>query len=273
VHKKLLVRKYTAIRQLISCQIRRSISIYAGESKNINTKVDRSHLYKGRDKNRIFYVTSVALKLSKSHNMRALEVAHGIRALLAENLGDLFCVHVNPSGLIHVGVSDQYLAGWLQDLGCLDWQSGVGNAGVVSDSPALFTAQYVHARCCSLLRLGEQEGLIPLNAIACNISWLDDRQKLRCDRSTSRQLISELVQMVDWLYGEYPPSKVVKWEQEVVSLINAFEAFWGDCRMWGEVKSQYPELARMRLGLVLATRVVLKLLLVDKLGLIAPESL
>ncbi len=286
MHKTLLVSKYTAIKRLISSQIRRSLSIYAGERKMNSIDCKYSHLYKGRDKDGIFYVTSLALKLAKSHNIRALEIANEIGALLSANLGNIFFVRVTPGALIHVVLTDQCLAIWLANL----ISSGFGGEveqelgstlpdscepELLSSSAALFTAQYIHARCCSLLRLGEQEGLIKLNEINYDsIPWLDDNQKIRCDRQATHHLISELVQMVDLLCCEDPgSSKVVNWQKSVVSLIDAFEGFWSNCRIWGEVKSTSPELARMRIGLVLATRVVLRHLLSKKLGIIAPQSM
>ncbi len=285
MHKTLLVRKYTAIKRLISSQIRKTAVIYAGERKKIYIDCENIHLYKGRDVDRVFYITPLALKLSKSNNIKALRIANEIETLLSASLGNMFFVHVTPSALIHVVLSDECIATWLTNLTSLGHEEEEVEGDIcstlsdsyapelLSSSPALFTAQYIHARCCSLLRLAEQEELIKLNEITCNsISWLNDNQKLRCSSQGSHYLISELIQMVDWIYCDRS-IRVVKWEKAVVSLIDAFEGFWSHCRIWGEVKSISPELARMRIGLVLATRVVLKLLLSDKLGIIAPQSM
>ncbi|MDJ0674781.1 MAG: DALR anticodon-binding domain-containing protein [Calothrix sp. MO_167.B42] len=284
MHKTLLVSKYTAIKQLISSQIRRTASIYAGRRKINYIDCENIHLYKGRNANKVFYITPLALKLSKSNNIKALKLAHEIEVLLSASLGNMFLVHVTPAALIHVVLSDECIATWLTNLTSLgDEEKGEGDIcstlsdscapELLSSSPALFTAQYIHGRCCSLLRLAEQEKLIKLNEITCNsISWLNDHQKLRCDRQATHRLISELIQMVDWIYCDRS-DKVVNWEKAVVSLIDAFEAFWSNCRIWGEVKSISPELARMRIGLILATRAVLKLFLSDKLGIIAPQSM
>ena len=116
MHKKLLVPKYTAIRQLISIQIRRSVSIYAAERKSVYTKLDNIHLYRDRDKSKISYASSVALILSKSDNMRAWDFAQGIKEHLSANLGDQFFVHVIPPGIIQVWVSDKFIANWLDSL-------------------------------------------------------------------------------------------------------------------------------------------------------------
>jgi len=284
VHKTLLVRKYTAIKQLISSQILRTAIIYAEKRKTVYIDNENIHLYKGRDIHKVFYITPLALKLSKSNKINALKVAHEVEVLLSPSLGNMFLVDVTPSALIHVVLSDECIATWLTNLTSLGGgEQGEGDIcsnlldscdpELLSSSPALFTAQYIYGRCCSLLRLAEQEKLIKLNEITCNsISWLNDNQKLRCVNQASHRLISELIQMVDWIYCDRS-GKVVNWEKAVVGLIDAFEAFWSNCRIWGEVKSISPELARMRIGLVLATRVVLKLFLSDKLGIIAPQSM
>ncbi|WP_088241613.1 DALR anticodon-binding domain-containing protein [Calothrix rhizosoleniae] len=237
------------------------------------------HLYKGRYVDRVFYITPLALKLSKSNKIKALKIADEMEAILSASLGNMFFVHVTPSALIHVVLSDECIATWLANLTSLGFEEELEGNNIcdapelLSSSPALFTAQYIHARCCSLLRLGEQEGLIKLNEINCNsISWLNDNQKLRCDRQASHRLIFELIQMVDWIYCDRS-GRDVNWEKAVVSLIDAFQSFWSNCRIWGEVKSTSPELAQMRIGLVLATKVVCKLLLSGKLGIIAPQSL
>lgn len=284
MHKTLLVSKYTAIKQLISSHILRTAKICAEKRKINCIDCENIHLYKGRDIDKVFYITPLALKLSKSNKIKALKVAHEVEVLLSASLGDMFLVDVTPSALIHVVLSDECIATWLTNLTSLgSGEQGEGDIcsnlsdswdpELLSSSPALFTAQYIYGRCCSLLRLAEQEKLIKLKEINCNsISWLNDNQKLRCVNQASHRLISELIQMVDWIYCDRS-GKVVNWEKAVVDLIDAFEAFWSNCRIWGEVKSISPELARMRIGLVLATRVVLKLFLSDKLGIIAPQSM
>ncbi len=289
--KKLLAGKYTAIKQLVYGHIEKSLSVYTHKAKIkciINEKIP---LYKGRDVTRILYISGIALRLSKSQNLNAMEIASAIASHLSANCGDEFSVQIVPPGLIHLVVSDPILAAWLQHLA--EGRVGSGKQEKSADggterrkSPIqnfsrLFAVQYAHARCCSLLRLAQQEGLIQFSelnpdnssafwsVISSNpIAWLNCDQKLRFSHPASRRLIAELVQVVDDLECSCFTSSV-NWEKAALGLSQAFESFWCNCRIWGEVKITSPELAEARLGLVMATQSVLRFLIEEKLGVFA----
>jgi hypothetical protein len=150
---------------------------------------------------------------------------------------------------------------------------------------SLFAVQHAHARCCSLVLLAHREGLIKLRQPVTNTSqgfwdvispnplpWLNGDETLRLNHSDELCLISELIQVVDNI--EYPDiSGSVKWEKVALSLSQAFDNFWCNCRIWGEVKITLPELAQARLGLLMATQSVLRHVLEENLGVIAPLEL
>ncbi|MBN3950548.1 MAG: hypothetical protein HWQ38_30405, partial [Nostoc sp. NMS7] len=150
---------------------------------------------------------------------------------------------------------------------------------------SLFAVQYAHARCCSLVLLAHREGLIKLrepvlntspafwSVIAPNpISWLNCDGTLRLNHPDERRLIGELVQVVDNI--KCPDiSDSVKWEKITLNLSQAFEKFWSNCRIWGEVKITSPEVAQARLGLLMATQSVLRYVLEENLGVFAPLEL
>ncbi|QHG16114.1 glutamate acetyltransferase [Nostoc sp. ATCC 53789] len=150
---------------------------------------------------------------------------------------------------------------------------------------SIFAVQHAHARCCSLVLLAHREGLIKLKQPVTNTSqgfwdvispnplpWLNCDQTLRLNHPGERRLIAELIQVVDNI--ESPDIKgSVKWEKLALNLSQAFEHFWSNCRIWGEVKVTLPELAQARLGLLMATQSVLRYVLEEKLGVFAPLEL
>ncbi|NJR14708.1 MAG: hypothetical protein HC785_02705 [Calothrix sp. CSU_2_0] len=146
-------------------------------------------------------------------------------------------------------------------------------------SDSLFGVQYAHARCCSLLTLGEREGLIRINQ-HLQIPWLIEDEaggdrvegKFRLNDLTSWRLIGELVAALDD-FADRDRVDMGHWQKTAISISKAFEDFWRSCRIWGEVKIDSPELALTRLGLVLVTQVVLQFLLEDKLGISALREL
>ncbi|MBE8968905.1 glutamate acetyltransferase, partial [Nostocales cyanobacterium LEGE 12452] len=150
---------------------------------------------------------------------------------------------------------------------------------------SLFAVEYAHARCCSLVLLAHREGLIKLREPVPNTSpaywdvispnplpWLNCDGILQLNHPDERRLIGELIQVVDNI--ECPDvSGSVKWEKVALNLSQAFEKFWSNCRIWGEVKITSPELAQARLGLLMATQSVLKFVLEENLGVFAPLEL
>jgi hypothetical protein len=152
----------------------------------------------------------------------------------------------------------------------------------------LFKVQYVHARCCSLLRLAHRSGLITLNDPGFKTSswqfmepnpvpWLnhhslqtcDESRRLRCVHPAERELIDQLLDSQDRI-GQLDAKRGFK---QAYALSLAFENFYSRCRIWGEVKTQMPELAQARLGLVGVTQKLLRSLLEDQLGVLAPLEL
>jgi hypothetical protein len=151
----------------------------------------------------------------------------------------------------------------------------------------LFAVQYAHARCCSLLRLAHREGSIELSdsdfktqswhfVEPSPIPWLYDDQemtgeprRLRLGHAAERGLIEQILDGVDRISDPTSthPLKLA------TLLSHAFKQFYGTCRIWGEVKTETPKLARARLGLVGVTQKVLRSLLEEQLGVSAPIEL
>jgi hypothetical protein len=261
-----------------------SFSIFTSNEEITSIKGIKVPLYQGGYNQKILYISGVAMKISKSQNSPVMEVAGAIAGHLAQNSDGLFRVKVTPPGEIHIELIDSTLAAWLHSLTVATKTGNLVNNFFDDQLPTslnslkVFTIQYAHARCYSLLRLGHQEGIIKLDRtdiksfISVNpIPWLNDDQKLRLNHPDETFLIHQLVKVVDDLVCA--DSSSINWEKAGENLSQAFEKFWCNCRIWGEVKINSPELAQARLGLLIATQLVLRSVLEDKLGIIAPLEL
>lgn len=295
VYYKLRVNKYTATKQLVYSYLLNSLSIYTKEPEIVCIKDGKVPLHKDRDDERILYVSGIALQLSKSQNQQPMEIADAIACKLLAICGDVFSVQIVPPGLIHLELTHFALGAWLQSLAVGSAVWGRRDEGVTENIPnpqpktgdagILFSVQYAHARCCSLVRLAHKEELIKFQEPQPNTSpsvwhlrypnpipWLNCDQKLRLNLSAENRLITELVEVVDDLESDALGNSI-NWEKAALNLSQAFETFWRKCRIWGEVKITSPELAQARLGLVMATQSVLRFLLEEKLGVFAPWEL
>jgi len=265
---------------------------------------DNLRLIQVGDERQLIYVCAIGFKLAQSWGMPAIDIASQIVAQFSE----LIAVSENkffageriydprkylsllavPPGWIHLQLTDLGMASWLQSLA--EGGGGVGNGGDGADKSKLktldlFGVQYVHARCCSLLRLADREGIIKLKQLHFqdsrsfwevvepdSLPWLDEMGKLRLVHPTERSLIFHLFSAKDALYCPAPRQNP-NWEKLTKGISESFEKFYSQCRIWGEVKRENLKLAQARLGLLMATQVLLRLLLEDVLGVVAPGEL
>lgn len=244
-------------------------------------------IYRAKDCDRVMYISSVAFVLSKALNIPPLEIATAITSYLYQVEKNI-TVKVVTSGFIHIELTAPLLANWLQTLPFLPLLLAKSIlkeyfSPMVNNSD-LFYIQHAHARCCSLLRQAEREGIIALTeieapdnlshwAIACPqpLPWLGDRQQLRFCHPTEYALIGELIVVADSICAA--SGKLERSWQAAFNLSQAFASFHSCCRIWGEVKLSEPQLVQARLGLILATQVVLQFLLHKRLGVFAPQEL
>ncbi|AKG24778.1 hypothetical protein IJ00_21235 [Calothrix sp. 336/3] len=278
------VSKYTSVKQLIYGQIEDALSTYTYRQKWVCRFKENIPLSQGRDDNEILYITGLALKLGKSENLRSPEVAEALFSHLSVSGGDVFWVKIVPPGWIHLQIKDVFLAEWLQHLLRGGLKQQVSSRGqqsweaqkLLPVDNGFFPMQYVYARCCALVRLSVNEGIItPQNLkdglLCLDLPWLDSQGTLRIRHPAEFSLLSQLVQTVDYLRFSHTP-EFTKWEKTGMAIIPVFDAFWRQCRIF-EVKSTAPQLALARLGLVMVTQVVLRCLLEEKLGILALEEL
>lgn len=261
-------------------------------------------LQRTKDVMRVQYISAIALKLAHLWQQPAIEVATQLAANCQkenENRGFLskedFTVAVLPSAMILFELTDVSVAAWLQYLTdspqtLEKGESPIKFASVESDR--IFPVQYSHARCCSLLRLADRDRIIELverdrqtspphwQIINPNpIPWLNSNNHLRLVHPAELNLISQLFITVDTLASFFNrgfekqliTNKSTDWIKLANTLSDAFQTFYSKCRIWGEVKTETPKLAQARLGLILATQILLQFILQEILGIIAPMEL
>ncbi|MEG4280002.1 DALR anticodon-binding domain-containing protein [Microcoleus sp. MON1_C1] len=247
-------------------------------------------LNRSKDSARVLYVSAIALKLAKTWQQTPQTIA----AELAETLEPLcypdFAVKVAPAGIIEMELTDAGLAVWLQRLAQTNLplrESRILSPVVCADR--LFPIQYSHARCCSLLRMAHRDRIISIAqpdvatapqiwslASPNPIPWIDEGDRLRLVHPAERSLISQLLTVLDNLYPTFDVKnreKPVNYFKLANSLSEAFQIFYSQCRIWGKVKIEQPQLAQSRLGLILATQSLLRFILEELLNALAPLEL
>ena len=130
----------------------------------------------------ILYNCAIALKLAHLWQLHAIDIANQLVTTLGEKFycpaGEIyltFSIEVVSSGWIYFRLKEESLATWLQNLISPrdEEMEGWGDREMektITGSDNFFPLQYTHARCCSLLRLAHQQGLIKLNGMDCTNS-------------------------------------------------------------------------------------------------------
>ncbi|NHC37573.1 DALR anticodon-binding domain-containing protein [Scytonema millei] len=150
---------------------------------------------------------------------------------------------------------------------------------------SLFPIQYAHARCCSLLHMAHREKIITITSRNSDINssclqvispqpipWLSDA-KICLQHPSELNLLLESIAVLDDLYCPNPTRKSLNWLKIALNLSQAFQTFYSQCRIWGEVKNQNLNLAQGRLGLVAIAQSLFRILLVEVLNSCAPLEL
>lgn len=296
-----------SVKQVLLSRLQTILELSVSDSLGRIQQIQQEHtsLHLANDFNSVVYVWAIAFRLSGIKNIPTLEIANILATLVSSaqanvvssdemecyapkqlaitiNLLQEFTVEVVPPGWIHLQITEPAIAAWLQYiiLASPQLQTQENHQLTQITTSDLFAVQYAHARCCSLLQMAHREQLINLKksadpssktfVVVPDLSWLND---LRYHHVAERTLISQLIGILDDLYYSYTSHKLNYWEKAALNLSQAFQAFYSNCPIWGEVKIQTPQLAQARLSLVVATQSVLRLLLQNKLGAEAPWEL
>lgn len=294
-----------AIKQILQLQMQEAIDLYivtlklapGSTASGINVTPLVISMYRKENYTRLLYRCAIALKLASIFSINAMALAANLadfwRQVFQESKLQVemdFTIRVVPPGLIDFHLTDRGTAAWLQYLislpaefysSVVSREEGESNCAPQHRSSSknfpqnLFSVQYAHARCCSLLRLGHQEGAIALSndttaqtgqvVTPMPIPWLDGEGRLHSTHRAETQLIAQILEMLDELGSSAQPDEV--------KLARAMENFHRRVRIFDEVKIQKPQLAQARLGLVAIARLLLRSLLENRLGVCAPEEL
>jgi DALR anticodon binding domain len=207
---------------------------------------------------------------------------------------------MHPKGWLYARFSSEALAHWLQSLLSIQPRLQTPTQNIqakvpgISADPLQFELQYAHARCCSLLRMGQQAQLIRLEERNGCIHLIEPSplpwntpQGLRLSSPAEHRLLLALMQFPASLskpaYGAAPPHPIghqtsIVWPpedhivQQQVQWSQLFESFYRECRVLG-MQAESRELAQTRLGFILLLKNVLGFWLQAILNLDAPHWL
>ena len=266
-----------SIQQILTQNIERSTIAFLP-----NSHVANIPLYRLKNTSKIIYRCAIALSLQKNNNcfiaplylaskgVLSIEIARDI----VNCLYDLsttsqptldFSVRVVDPGWIDFHLSDRSLALWLQQLFQQTFLPVSFPPPPSSPSLNVFPIQYAHARCCSLLRLAEREGSIDLT----DSNLFDLSKLLLLLHPAERNLISQLLELADAKASTQSQNWFKLAERSSFVLLELHR----QCPIWERSKPHFPELARARLGLIKITQYFLNWLLLEKIGVTAPEQL
>ncbi|XZN88940.1 MAG: DALR anticodon-binding domain-containing protein [Microcoleus sp.] len=252
-------------------------------------KLDEIPLNRSQNSLGVVYISAIALKLAKVCQQTPQAIATQLAATLQAMCHPDFAVTLAPSAIIEFELTPPALAWWLQRLA--QTPIPVTQSRIISpilSADRLFPLQYSHARCCSLVRMAHRDRLIAIaqpdvattpqiwSLTAPNpLPWLDNEQ-LRLIHPAESNLISQLLTVLDslaFVFGECNQERAIDYFKLANSLSTAFQTFYSQCRIWGEIKRENLKLAQARLGLVLATQSLLRFILEELLNAIAPLEL
>ena len=292
---------YPAIKQLALSRLNNTVDNYFVNSPKPEV-YSISTSYRSLENCQVLYISNVAFIFSKLVNTPPLEIAKDFATFYAQTNAQQqdFTLEVVPSGFLQFKLTEFKLANWLQCLPFLPLT--LANLPIpeyscpVKNNSSLFAIQYAYARCYCLMELAQREGLITLETITANqirsifpdlifscqtsiliinqpqpMPWLNCTQQLQFCHQAEYALIIQLVKVVDDLYSSKQSTRNYSFKT-ALNLSQAFADFYSHCRIFGKTNAQTPKLAQVRLGLILGTYTILKVLL-QRLGVFAPQQL
>lgn len=224
----------------------------------------------------IVYRAAIAFPLANCYQLPAQNVAAELVNLFSvvapvvnRELALELVAKVAAPGWIEFYLSQASLAIWLRQLPTFlaPKLSIAVRQKPVSITQNLFPLQYVHARCCALLRLGAREKLVQLregdfqyltwHLAKPHLDWTLNSYEPR-----EYELLFSLLTTIDVLAQDEE-----NWFKQGMKLSQAFLNFEAKCRIFGSIKQQNPPQAIFRLTMVALVQYCLQNLLEQKMGI------
>lgn len=262
--------------------LRQAIDLYC-KTKNINIDLESNPTILERKITLLFarsfhivYRCAIAFPLAKYIGLSPSIIARELAAIIAAVALEPEKDNLEFELTVNLGVIDLYcteltLARWLEYAVAnlsrcqpLPFTSMSPNTSTQRD---LFFLHYAHARCCSWLRLGARENLIELSdrtfatliwqiAQPQPLVWLDDAGKFYLTHRAEYRLLFQLLTAI-----ETSANNTENWQKVALNLSEAMLVFEAQCRIFGAVRQNSPQLAIARLGLVALVQYYLQKLL------------
>ena len=277
--KNILEQVQNAIRQRFTAQIGNPISPKLVQV--LTSLSDKVILQDNSDMPSLVYSCAIAFPLANLFRLSSLQAAQELVSLLTKNYQEStgefswqFTVRVKRNGLIELSLSDRAIGLWLSAVWEMwrwrnleDGEMGRerslarGGDGEIGDYN-IFPVQYVYHRCCSLLHLGEREGLINLKDDDFHsYNWQIKNSnpfKYYCEEnigyryeSAELNLLRQISVIIDFISDRgqnFPDPKT--WFKLALNLSDACLNFIAACRIFGSVAQDNRDLAIARLGLI-----------------------
>ena len=231
------------------------------------------------------YVSTIAHRLAAKSSFTPVEICHQLQPPIGMAIAHPSCLELgwwfNDAGYIYFELTPRSIALWL---------NYIHDLPLTIDPTARFSAPtiavYAHARCCSVLQLAQSEKLVAITAdwqLSTDRSCLGNQStaELRSIFSCPAQqrLIHALMAVLDGIYSDnlrvvspQLPSGIPRpdpiaqirspnWTKLTLDLAQSWLDFYRDCRIFGDVQRQNPQLAIARCGLTAISRRYLQVLL------------
>lgn len=249
------------------------------DSRTLNQQADR--VFFSSQSKTIVYASSIILVIAaclKKAPQIILEEWEDLWNFPAKNINATsylkFHISLQQSGWVYFYLSEKSIAIYLKrSLNSFNLKTTITlhlaySKGFIRGTKDLFSLQYVHARCCSLLRLGVREKIIPNYDALTSLNWLDSGDRLYCQEEAEIYLLRQLFLITDSFTQE-----AVNWEKLASNFSQTIMVFVAECRFLEAVRQKNPEVALARLGLIALCQYWLQRILTEKLNLPAPTEI